>query len=371
MNSPVRAATPASRTLFVVFVALAVFSAFVPPVLLIHRSRILPWLLVCAVFGAVTSLAWIRGRNPRAVTYLERTATALAGLYLASSGAVMAFAGYGLGRVLDHTFHYGYPGRWGRALAMGFGAVFFMGAFALVAERVGTDLFPKTGIGNAPLYPKLTWRKLIGWGLPVLAVAVYLIFRIQHGSWWAPFVLETVVVFGTAPLYPRTGTRLAPAENRARAAFERMLDASGYQVIPRIDTGQASYDSLISVFDLVVRRAGSLLAVVFKTADTSAGRQAPPVTWPEASAIPGALWAVRKAVLAKHPEVTDVEAVLVLAGRPADPPLVEFAEEEAVRVVELDQSTVDRIMNGELSGSGLQAVAANHLATPMASRSRS
>jgi hypothetical protein len=60
-------------------------------------------------------------------------------------------------------------------------------------------------------------------------------------------------------------------------------------------------------------------------------------------------------------EVHGATALIVLAGRQADATLKDFAEEESVRVVELDRGTIQAVLDDHLSADQLRELAGRFL----------
>jgi hypothetical protein len=356
-----RAPKPGSRALFVTLVTLANFCGFAPVVLFLDRPLWLVWLLLIALGLALITMKGLGARKARSASNLERVAVGISGLFQAAIAGLFPLAAYGLGRLVDLAIgtartYPADPVRWGRILAVGFGSVFLVAGVQVAARNIAAALYPRTGVGNPPLYPKLNWRKLLAIGLPVTAAAGALCFADLQGWWWASLSLQFLLIFASAPLNSEFTPRPAPVLITATTAVERMIAACGYTMVPRVQTGDASLDNLISVFDLLAKRETNVLAIQFKTAEAP---DAPPVTWEEASQIPTAAWALRKAAAKLNVTAREITAILVLVGRRGDRSLRGFAEEEQVRVAELEPETAARAL--EAPDPELRDLAARHL----------
>jgi predicted RecB family endonuclease len=165
--------------------------------------------------------------------------------------------------------------------------------------------------------------------------------------------LQIYLVIVSAPLNPQQG-KSPQGSPPAVEAVEALLRASGYNVLERLQTRDAGLDRLIAVFDIVAYGEGNGLAIQLKTG----GPDAPEVTWPEASALPSATWAVYKAAEQFGVNVNSIRPMMVLAGRRADASLKLFAEKEAIHIVEMqDAKVIDDIVNKNFSDEQLRGMA--------------
>jgi predicted RecB family endonuclease len=137
-------------------------------------------------------------------------------------------------------------------------------------------------------------------------------------------------------------------------AVKNLLQANGYTILERLQTRDAGLDRLIAVFDLVAYGGGNGLAIQFKTG----GPDAPAVTWSEASSLRSATWAIYKAAEQFGVIAHTIRPVMVLAGRQADKTLKDFAEKEAIHIVEMqDPTVIDAIVKNNLSNEELRRLA--------------
>jgi hypothetical protein len=226
---------------------------------------------------------------------------------------------------------------------------------SLIADDLRKKIFPKTGVGNSPLFPEFSWSRVLkvaGGALIALAGVVALWLYGVLSLTWLYVGLQVYLLLVSATLYPQK----KPAEGPAPVvkAVEALLKANEYQVPPRFQTRDLALDQLIAVFDLVAYGGGNGLAIQFKTG----GLDAAPVGWSEAATLRSATWAIYKAVEQHGISVNTIRPVMVLAGRQADRSLKAFAEAEGIHIVEMqDTKLIDDIVKGNLSDEELRGIA--------------
>lgn len=134
-------------------------------------------------------------------------------------------------------------------------------------------------------------------------------------------------------------------------AVKKLLQASGYQILERLQTQEPGVDRLIAVFDLVAYTNGNVLALEFKGGDASNSA----VSWTEAASLHPATWAIFKALERFGTTVHNVRPVLVLVGQRADETLKTFCEEQSIHLVEIqDRKLIDDILTHEFSDDELR-----------------
>jgi hypothetical protein len=310
------------------------------------------WLFVVggsAVFIAVVQAIALRSRPGRPLTGLEFFGALGASLFMSSAIAVVLLMLYGAVRGLFALIGLtGIPLPWGgttaaRTTVAVFGSVLLLGAAGATGELLANRLVPRTGIGNAPLFPGLTWRRVALAGAPLLAGVAALVVLAVRGWWlaWIP-VLIAMLAAGV-PLHTTLERQDVPRrKHRTMQAVRRLLEAAGYLVIDRLQTGDPDLDRTISVYDLLAQSDSHALALQFKTDD----RVNTPVLWSEAVSLRTAVRPLYTAMKRAGFGVRTATPVLVLSGRAAGEDLVGLAREESIRIIELsDTATVDLILN--------------------------
>lgn len=339
---------------------------FTPVALLIHRLAWDLWIFVGALLVCLLSLRTLR-REPRQITILEGFGLAVSGLFGVSSVALFAFVGCGLawlfGLLLRFTTG---PPRDPFLLARGIvaiaGGFIAIGGAKSFGDTLSASLFPTSGVGNAALFPKLTWRKLL-LGVSAVLVLAGILFVLAgvRVTWWFALVLELLLLIASAPLFTALEIPRLEVRKRAIQAVRSLLQAAGFRIIDRLQTGDAPLDTLISVFELVAQRGGNVIAVAFKTAENSETQKDTDLTWDECAAVPTGLWAIQRSADKITPRLDAnlkrATALLVVAGRRADKALKDFAVRESVHIAELDPDTIEDVLNHKSSEERLRELA--------------
>ncbi len=262
------------------------------------------------------------------MTNLEKFLAVVAALFRTSAVAFCVVLPFILVRLLALAL--GPASIWVRILwyiAVGIACFFLLGGLGVTARILLEVLFPKAGVGNAPLFPGFTWRKvaLLGF-LGLLAIAVLGLLA-SFGWSYAYVAMIVVLIIVSAPVSTAFDRQKPPSVSPpVFEAVKALLVASGYRIWGRVQTGEVALDRLIAVFDLVAEKDGNALAIQVKTSASGSD----PVTWTEASALRTAVWALYRGAEKQQAKIGNIRPVLVLFGRIADPSLVDFCQEESI-----------------------------------------
>ena len=315
-----------------------------------------------AGLGAVVAAAYaaelwsIQGRP---VTFLEVLASCLAGLFLASTISLILLGIVVLAsRVFVPTLRL-VNIDWdadvvGQYLAYGLGLILVPASTAAIADNLRHRLFPTSGVGNPPLFPRLTWPRFLRAAAIALIPAVVLIalWLMGAGSWI--YIPLQVYILGIGiTLYQGLEEPPTPTP-RAVEAMRILLRAIGYITPDRVQTRQTQLDRLITVFDIVAYKEGKALAFHFEIGS----KDAPPVGWIEAASLRSGSWAVFIAAARSHIPLVDVSCVMVLVGRRPDETLRSFAKQESIHIVEIeDEGLIEDVIAERYSEQELRELA--------------
>jgi hypothetical protein len=361
LQSDGRATRIGAKSFFALLLIVSAAVGFIPVALFIDRPAWIAIVAALALLVAVIYAVKLRA-DARSLTVLEAVASGIGGLFFSSTMGMMLLIWYLLiskvgapllGLILGLiglTIDPDTAGRWVIAV---FGVAFVPSAASIIADYLRDKLFPRTGVGNAPLFPGLTWPKFLRAAVPALLGGLVLLAMPYVGllSWSSGYaVLQFYILIVCSPLSPRQ----KPAEEppAVSRAVQKLLRASGYHVLERLQTHEPDLDRLIAVFDLVARAGSNVLAIQFKTGNESS----PAVTWTEAASLRTATLAIYKAVQLFDVPVRIVRPVLILAGRKADETLKTFCEQQSIHLVEIeDAKEIDDIVADKLSDEELRA----------------
>lgn len=331
---------------FLLSLCIAVGTASTPVLLFIRRPSWLAWVFASCLVTWILSLRQLKARQARPLTNLERLLLVVAVLFGASSVAVVVAIGFFFAKILSSFLASS------AILILIFGRLavfnacfFLLGALMTTAPVLLKTIFPKTGVGNPPLFPGFTWRKIAIPGLIALALIV-LLALIGHFFWVGAYVgILAVQVAASLPVSVTLDLQKSAPVPTSIAALTVLLEAIGFKSFDRLQTGELTLDRLIAVFDLVAYKSGTALAIQCKIGNV----KSEPVSWTEASPLRAAVWAIYRAAREKQLSLDNVLPVLVLSGRQADNSLVEFAKEEDIEVLVLPgDAPLDAIANRSL-----------------------
>lgn len=356
------------------FVALSVVPeviGFVPLCFFLERPL---WLGIVAAITLLVAIIYafqLRAIEARPISLLEVIAVGVGGLFTSASMGLSLFWFYGMTWLFVSLLNF-FGVDWSSDTISWY-TVFIFGVFFVPATAVtignhlSDKLYPRTGIGNVSLYPNLAWPMLL---LVVLIPAAPLVAAWISGwlsSGWFYLILQFALVAGCTPFSPQsTRPQDVPA---AVEAVQRLLRASGYRLLERLQTRDTDLDRLLATFAVIAYARGNVLAFQFKIGNADA----PPVAWIEGASLRSATWAVYQAAARFGITVHNVRPVMVLVGRRADDTLKAFAEKEAIHIVEIqDLEMVNDILIGKFSEEELQILAQSLLrirraSTPQAS----
>lgn len=150
------------RLRFVILLILAAETGLAPAVLFLNRPR---WLMWMAIAPACVGLGYafkMRAVTPRALTFRETIGVYYTTVFELSASGLLAFLMYGaaalLVSLLGGLAHIQL--RWEQHLAwwamVVVGTIGLFGNTGAAADLLIPKLFPKTGIGNPPLFPGIT-----------------------------------------------------------------------------------------------------------------------------------------------------------------------------------------------------------------------
>ncbi len=382
--------TPSSqfvpRALFVFLFFLSIAIPFVPILLFIQR----PWwtfgiLAACLVFS-ISSLTEARSRPARPVTNLERFLVVVASLFGNSAIAFVAAWGFILVKVLASWLAWSSLFMrilWGVAIANV--CFFLLSALLTAGPALLEAFFPKTGVGNASLFPGFAWPK-VAWQSVAGVLTIVLLAYLGRVAWpYAYLAIILVLMIVSAPVstaFDRQKVRTT-ASPPPLEAIKALLNASGYVIAERLQTGEVALDRLIAVFDLVAHKEGHALAIVFKTSasgvdaavastsasksisseyPTSEGERDKPLTWTVASSLRTAIWAIYKGAEKQKVKMASIQPLLILFGRTADASLVEFCKSESIGLVVLPETApLEGIAKGQFSPEQMRMFAREYL----------
>ena len=196
------------RGLFLLLLSVSMGAVSIPLLLFIHRPFWLIWVLVgCLVIGIIHLIS-VRSRQARPLTNLEKSLLVFAVLFVGSAVALVVVIGFLPARLLS--------------LALGSDSIsvrilwfigvanacfFLLGGLITVAQTLLEALFPKTGVGNAPLFPGFTWRKVALPGLLGVLAIVLLGLAASFGWSYAYVVMIVVLMILSAPVSTGGKTR--------------------------------------------------------------------------------------------------------------------------------------------------------------------
>lgn len=339
------------------FVSLAAASA--PVLLFIHRPSWLIWILAGCLVVGITTLAEVAKRRARPMTNLEKFLVVIAALFGESAVALLVVAAFGLFRLFSLLFvKAGISTRILWYVAVAIACFFLLVSLGMVGEFLQEAFFPKTGVGNAPLFPGFTWRKVALPGFLGL-VAIAVLGLLAYFGWSYAYVgMILVLMIASAPVSAAFNRDKAPTSDPpVFEGVKALLVASGYQIWGRVQTGELVLDRLIAVFDLVAEKDGNTLAIQFKTSASSSE----PVTWMEASALPTAVRAINRSAEKQQAKI-GIHPMLVLFGRTADPSLRAFAKDESIGLAVVpSDAPLEGIAKGEFTPEELRDFARNYL----------
>lgn len=348
------------RALFVLSLCVSLIIPSVPVLLFIHHSSWVIWILAGCLVSGVANLVQIGTRRARPLTNLEKLLVVVAQLFSTSAVAFVVAMGFvvvkllsaalGTGNIAVRVLWY---------VAIGSACFFLLGSLVTVGPALLEAFFPKTGVGNASLFPGFTWRKIIPLGLLGVAGIAVLVVLVHLGWSYLYIAMLLVLIVASAPVSTAFDRqKQSPTNPPAFEAVKALLVTSGYTMFDRLQTGDLSLDRLIAVFDMVAHKDSSALAIQFKT---SASRSEP-VTWAEASSLRTAVWAIYQSAEKQKVKVKSILPVLVLFGRKADPSLTEFAERESIGLVVLpSDAPLERIAKGEFPPEQMREFARRYL----------
>ena len=348
------------RALFVLLLCVSLTAAAVPVLLFIDRPSWLLWVLAGSLLTGIPFLARPRTRQARPLTNLEKFLAVIAALFRTSAAALYVVLPFILVRLLALAL--GPASIWVRIfwyVAVGIACFFLLGGLMTTGRALIGALFPKVGVGNAPLFPGFTWRKVALPGFLGLLVIAVLGLLASFGWSYAYVAMIVVLLIASAPVY--TAFALQKYSTGSAPVFEAvkaLLVASGYRIWGRVQTGEVALDRLIAVFDLVAEKEGNVLALQVKT--VASGSEA--VTWTEASALRTAVWALYRGAERQQAKIRNIRPVLVLFGRTADPALVDFCKEESIGLAVVpSDAPLEAIAKGDFQPDQLIELTKNYM----------
>jgi len=316
-----------------------------------------------ASVGLVYALL-MRSVSPRALTFRETIGVYYTAVFELAASGLFAFLIYGAAAALATVAGWAHiEPRWARDLAwwsmVVIGTFCLFGNTGMAADLLSPKLFPKTGIGNPPLFPGITGRRLLGpclWTLVgIVAMVVGILFHLRLAFIVVDFCM-TIAGFTFHSVLE--STRPNQRAQTASAAVQKLLDAGGYTVIDRLQTGMTDLDRLLTVFDIVAVREGYALAIQLLVGEEGAA----PVSWTEAASVKSATSAVYAAAGVYREPVRRVRPMIVLCGRTPDRSLKAFTMKEGILMAELPEwKVIEDIAAGRITGENLQALAQSHL----------
>jgi len=370
MDAPVKSSRPIwAKIKFAILSTISVTAGFVPLMMFIGRPF---WLVWISAFSMLISLAYaarLDAKNERPLTPMESVALTLAALSEGAIMGLMLFLLYGMLWLVMYVIRLlgwrpGWAGDVGMIAIGVVGFILLMGVVGLTADKLRVWLFPKTGIGNAPLLPyanpgEFSPRAFFA----SLGLIVCVCLSLFVSSYFY-ILLQIYLIVISTPVAQRLERR-EPSERSQtlRAAVKTMLRACGYLIVDRLQTRQLELDRLISVFDIVAHRDGYALAIQLKADEQSSD----PVGWTEATYLRSATRAIYKAVAGFDIPVHSVLPMLLLCGRKPDSTLTTFAEQESIRIAEMEWATIQDITDEKLSIEKLREIAQSYLGLRAAS----
>jgi hypothetical protein len=352
------------RLRFVILLILAAETGFSPAALFLNEARWLPWMALAPTFVGLGYIFQLRAVAPRAITFRETIGVYYAAVFETAAACLFLFLLYGLTAALVAGARWVHiEPQWAKNLAWwttaATGAMLLFGNSGTAADLLASKLFPTTGIGNAPLFPGITARRILGPALWTLGSIVS--FVAGTAFHYRPVLIATpfCMIIAGITFHDLLETR-APAKQRqtALAALRKLLEAGGYTVIDRLQTGKTDLDRLLNVFDMVAERQGYALAIQLLEGDEGAA----PVSWTEAASVKSATSAVYEAAEVCGRPVRRVRPMLALCGRRPDRSLKVFTSKEGILVAELPEwKTIEAIAAGTVTGDNLQGLAQSHL----------
>jgi hypothetical protein len=350
------------RALFVplLFVSLAVPS--IPVLLFVDRPFWMIWILGGCLLWGITNLVGVRSSQARPLTNLEKFLVVIAEVFTVSTIAFVVATGFVLVKLLSSVVGIGsiyVRILWYAAIANA--CFFLLGAWLTVSAALLEAFFPKTGVGNASLFPGFTAKKVFLRVLLALFGIALLVVLAREGWSYAYVAMLVVLMIASAPVSTAFDRQKQSTKNPPPFdAVKALLLASGYKMFERLQTGELALDRLIAVFDMVAHKDGTALAIQFKT--SASGSE--PVTWAEASSLRTAVWAIYQGAEKQHVKMTGILPLLVLYGRVADPNLTTFAERESIGLAVLpSDAPLEKIAKGEFTLEHLRAMAGQYFAT--------
>jgi hypothetical protein len=348
------------RALFVLLLFLSIGVVSAPLLLFIHRPSWLIWVFAACIVSGIFYLSEVRSTQARPLTNLEKILAVIAVLFANSAAAFLVVMGFVLGRLLAWALG---PASivvrilWYGAIANA--CFFLLGCLVSAGPVLREAFFPKTGVGNASLFPGFTWRKLALPGFLGLSAIAALGLLASYG-WSSAYVLMILVLLTlSAPVSTAFDRQKRRSANPpVFDAVTTLLVTSGYMIFDRLQTGELALDRLISLFDVVAHKDGIALAIQFKT-DAS---NSEPVKWTEASALRTAVWAIYRGAEKQQAKLRRVQPMLVLFGRSPDPSLIDFARDESIGLAVVpSDAPLESIVKGELTPERVRALAKDYL----------
>jgi len=348
------------RASFLLLFSVSIVTVSVPVLLFIHRPFWVVWVLAVCLFTAIINLSKVWSRQVRSLTNLERVLLVVAVLFEGSSIALAVALGFIPLKLYSLWYTPGsFPGRILWYFAVANACFFLLGGLLTVGKDLLEALFPKTGVGNAFLFPGFTWRKLAFPGFLGLTTIAVLGLLASLGWSYAYLGMIIALMIMSAPVSSSFDRQKHPVANSSvLEAMKALLMTCGYTIFERLQTGQPALDRLIALFDLVAYKDGNALALQFKTDASNSA----PVMWTEASALRTACWAIYRGAEKQQAKLSNVQPVLVLFGRAPDASLSEFAKEESIGLAIVpEDAPLERITKGEFTSEQLRELARLYL----------
>lgn len=225
-------------------------------------------------------------------------------------------------------------------------ALVFLPLVKLAAGDLARHLYPDTAGTRSPYFSLLAQRRRF-WGYTalfflILAGILGFVVMLDPAKGLSAVLLSLFQLITAVQLQglERRAGRSA-GQDRALAAVDRLLSASGYDTVRSPRTGRSDIDPLISRVDLLAHSPRRTLAVEIKPA--ASGKAA--VEWYEASQLRTAAWALERYLGGDGQRGTEVEPLLVLIGRGRASSLAGYLEDQPIRIAEIaDPKLIDRIL---------------------------
>jgi hypothetical protein len=330
------------------------------------------WLVIVAIVALLIALAYstrLEPKNERRLTTTELVAVIIASLSEGSIMALLLFALYGVLWSLTVGIRWGFSnllswtvpplGYVVLAIMAVIGSFLLLGVSVVTTEKLKLWVFPDTAIGNAPLLPyakpgEASPRAIIA----TLAILVCVGLSLFLSPYFLILLQGCLAVISTSVSAKLEMREPSDHNKTIRAAVKAMLRACGYEVVDRLQTRRPELDRLIAVFHVVAHRSGYALAVQIKTDEEGTA----PVSISEVTYLRGAARGIYGAFDEVGVPIHTVLPMMLLSGRTSDPSLVDFAQEQSIRVAQLpDWQTLEQIKDNKLEEEKVRELSLTYL----------